>query len=221
MSAYTAQITLYVTTNFPIANFPNPQQANLIALGEAVAALVIPGQSTKQYTVAMWNVLINDPNFAFMPKDSPIFNQLLVLCEYCLDLALIANAPGGLGAKFFMGYATQVGVAAPAWEFGGPLANSPNCSFSEAPVFEYSGVGDYLIKFPSIAPFVDSSKVEIITGAVGVKTIVSNIKCFVSSATKLNLQSFLSVADPITGVISAALSNDCVSLTLIKVTVYP
>lgn len=220
MSAYTAQIETYVTTNFPVATYPVSQQAELIALGEAQAALVNPAQPTKQYAVAMLNTLRNNPYFANMDPLSAIFNQVLVFCEYCLDLAMVANQPIGVGAKLFMNYISQAGVVAPTFDFP-PVANSSTNTFSENPTLAYSGPGSYLLTFPSLHPFPSPGKVEVQMG-IGDNTKSSEIKAVVSADNELSILTNRAVtSNLITGEITAAGADDLLSATLLKFVVYP
>lgn len=219
MSAYTTSITTYVDTNYPDPTYNAAQRAQIIALGETMAALVNAAQPCKQYFIAMMTAILANPYFQFWDQTTPEWRKLLTTCEYCLNLAQIANQGPGAGSQILQGQISQAGTSAPTWLFA-PVASTSRCTFAEVPVLQRTAKGVYAIQFPTLEPFLEPKKVQVVLGEpVGAQT--SNIYWSIVDPKTIQIVTQLAEADPVTGVITSADEDDILDNTQVIVTITP
>lgn len=217
MSAYTTSITTYVNTNYPDPTYTAAQRAQIIALGETMAALVNPAQPGKQYFIAMMNAILANTYFQFWDQTTAEWRKLLTTCEYCLCLAQIANQGAAAGSQVLLGQISQASTGAPAW-VNAPTANTSRCSFSEVPTLSRTAQGVYALQFPTLEPFLEPKKVQFFLGEL-VGGEGCNAYWSIVDPKTIQIITQLAEADPITGVITSTDDDDILDNTQIMLVI--
>lgn len=156
MSQYTAAITARVSSQFPLADgYTALTQTQLIALGEACAALVDPASFADELDWSIEGLIEANTFFNQVPKDSDYYEQLRDFCEYCENLAIANNTSPGSGARSIFGYVSQSSTSDPVFDHTPGFNNT-----GELPQLKYVAPGFYQMKWTTDL-FADGNKVKI------------------------------------------------------------
>lgn len=215
MSNYTVRITAYVNAEFADPDFNATTRTHMIALMEAVAALVDPTKSAEERIIDWTGEIEADPYFNQVPVQSTYYEQIQAACEYALNLAIGDNSPTGSGAKSIFFTFSQSGTNAPTFD----AVPSPN-NFGEVPTWNtYVIPGSFSFGFTT-SQFVNPNKVQIAMGTTNLETN-EKVGYAILDAKTIGVFSEVEAADPVTGAISGTATNGIFDGLWMSVTVFP